>query len=245
MGEEFSAEFEHREILGYPDYRACDDGTIRSVHTKLNRQSWSPLRPRPVKGGYQTVALYRNGTRANHLIHRLILEAFVGPCPEGMEGCHKDHNPANNRLGNLEWGTHQYNMGQSIAAGHGIGETHSKARITEDDVREIRRLVASGVSYKELGQRYGLKTNVIGAVVYGKSWSHVTGGLLPPEELKGIIEANRRKNLSRSNTKVTAAQIAKIRSLCGEGLKLADIAARAETSIGTVQRYRIVNLRED
>lgn len=40
----------------------------------------------------------------------LILEAFIGPCPNGMECCHNDDNRANNKLGNLRWDTHANNV---------------------------------------------------------------------------------------------------------------------------------------
>jgi hypothetical protein len=46
----------------------------------------------------------------NHYIHRLVLETFVGPPPDGYECDHIDRNPKNNRLENLRWVTHYDNM---------------------------------------------------------------------------------------------------------------------------------------
>lgn len=43
-------------------------------------------------------------------IAHLILNAFVGPCPNGMECCHYDDNKVNNRLSNLRWDTHSNNL---------------------------------------------------------------------------------------------------------------------------------------
>lgn len=40
----------------------------------------------------------------------LILEAFVGLCPDGMECCHNDDDRSNNRLDNLRWDTHRENV---------------------------------------------------------------------------------------------------------------------------------------
>jgi len=51
------------------------------------------------------------------LLHPLILEAFVGPRPEGMIACHWDDNPANNRLSNLRWATPSDNMFDRIRNG--------------------------------------------------------------------------------------------------------------------------------
>lgn len=44
-------------------------------------------------------------TRKTRYFHRLVLEAFIGPCPEGMECRHLDGDAGNNRLENLAWGT--------------------------------------------------------------------------------------------------------------------------------------------
>lgn len=55
--------------------------------------------------------------RVNRKVHHLVLEAFVGPRPEGMECLHWDDNPSNNRLENLRWGTHSENTMDSIRNG--------------------------------------------------------------------------------------------------------------------------------
>lgn len=43
-------------------------------------------------------------------VHRAMLEAFVGPCPEGMECCHNNGNGLDNRLENLRWDTREENI---------------------------------------------------------------------------------------------------------------------------------------
>ena len=58
-------------------------------------------------------------------VHRLVLEAFVGPCPDGMEGCHNDGVPTRNHLGNLRWDTQSENMYDRVR--HGV---HAHARKT-------------------------------------------------------------------------------------------------------------------
>jgi hypothetical protein len=59
----------------------------------------------PKQGRYPVVTLYRDTVAKQFLVHRLVLLAFVGPAPEGMEGCHWDDDPLNNHLSNLRWGT--------------------------------------------------------------------------------------------------------------------------------------------
>jgi hypothetical protein len=47
---------------------------------------------------------------ATHKVHRLVCEAFNGPCPPGMVCMHKDENAKNNRPSNLLWGTQRENL---------------------------------------------------------------------------------------------------------------------------------------
>jgi len=78
--------------------------------------------------GYKRVSLYgkSRGLKDNCIaVHRLVLEAFVGPCPEGMESSHIDGDCANNRLENLLWETHLQNNKRKIEHGTALcGENH-------------------------------------------------------------------------------------------------------------------------
>lgn len=78
-----------------PRYQVSDHGRVRGIKGQ-------PLKPIPTKQGYLQVSFAGLGTA---LIHRVVLETFVGPCPEGMECCHWDDVRTNNRLSNLRWGT--------------------------------------------------------------------------------------------------------------------------------------------
>jgi hypothetical protein len=73
------------------------------------------MRPIP-RNGYFVFSVKENGGRARQiLVHRVILEAFRGPCPEGMEACHfPDPDPANNRIENLRWDTRAENYQDSL-----------------------------------------------------------------------------------------------------------------------------------
>ena len=100
-----------------------------------------------------------------HYIHRLVLEAFIGPCPASMECLHADDNPTNNRLWNLSWGTHKKNCET---------KDHRRYKLTPDDVREIRRLYAdTGASQEELGRQFGVTQVSIGRIVRRMSWKKV------------------------------------------------------------------------
>jgi hypothetical protein len=103
----------------------------------------------------------------NRLIHRLIAEAFHGPCPEGMECCHNDGNRSNNRADNLRWDTRTNNHADRIQ--HGTRRT----RLTAADVLEIRAASRAGESKSSLSRRFRVYRKAIYAALYGKTWAHV------------------------------------------------------------------------
>ena len=68
------------------------------------------LRPKNNGTGYFTVCLYKNKIHKYYLIHRLVAQAFI-PNPDNLsEVNHKDEDKSNNRVDNLEWCDHKYNM---------------------------------------------------------------------------------------------------------------------------------------
>lgn len=106
-----------REIPGYPGYFVDIDGTVWSSKLKGGndrapgrRGALRRLTVHRTDKGYCRVNLDVEGTNQSRLVHQLVLEAFVGPKPDGCEGCHyPDHDKSNNRLENLRWDTHAEN----------------------------------------------------------------------------------------------------------------------------------------
>jgi len=100
------------DFLGYPWYEVGDDGSVWGLYcggyVGRARKRLSPKRDRR---GYLRVRL-ANGAyhKRTFQVHRLVLLAFVGPCPEGMQTRHfPDPDRTNNRLENLRWGTAKEN----------------------------------------------------------------------------------------------------------------------------------------
>ncbi len=94
-----------KTIEGFPNYQVSDAGEIMSC--KFGKKII--LKPR-IRSGYSCVVLCQNGERSDCDVHRLVLGAFIGECPEGSEANHLDGNKPNNRLDNLEWVTPSENM---------------------------------------------------------------------------------------------------------------------------------------
>lgn len=157
----------YREIPGYPGYFVGHNGTVWS--TRMNRWSQLSTYRRPYGAKYMVVCLRaeRNGVVSCKYVHRLVLEAFVGRCPQGMEALHRDCNTANNHLSNLRWGTVEENVQDSQA----LGRLASK--LTADDVREIRRLCCHGLEYQDVAEKFGIHKSTVGKIFRRRSWSHI------------------------------------------------------------------------
>jgi hypothetical protein len=89
--------------------------TYKDGHTRIVPGG---LRATPLASGYKSVYLHRNGTiSGKQLVHALVLQAFVGPRPVGMQACHMDGNRLNNFVGNLRWDTVSNNALDQVAHG--------------------------------------------------------------------------------------------------------------------------------
>jgi hypothetical protein len=120
-------------VPGYEGYyEVSDHGRVRSLDRWLevpNRwgsttRYFKPgrvLREKRKKNplhAYAVVILSVNAKPDTRAVHRLVLEAFVGACPVGMEACHGPQGVFDNSLGNLRWGTYNENALDTVRDGH-------------------------------------------------------------------------------------------------------------------------------
>ena len=112
----------YRPVAGFPDYRINAEGSVLSSrHARGRRTSWFEPRQFPLKDGHVLVSLQSGyKVRTKKLVHRLVLETFVGPCPDGMETRHLNGDPSDNRLANLAWGTPKENHTDKVRHGRGV-----------------------------------------------------------------------------------------------------------------------------
>ena len=148
----------------------------RNFQGKVLRRKYCAKGPH---GRWCTVMLGKgNAGRKYELIHRLVLTAFTGLCPPGMETAHNDGNPENNSLKNLRWDTHSNNQLDIKRCGH-HGNMGRSRHLSDTDVRAIRRAVAGGATLKSQALRYGFKLNkghaqAISAIIHGRSHTRVS-----------------------------------------------------------------------
>lgn len=120
---------EWRYIPGYEGtHQVSDHGHVRSVgRTIVNKLGHEiSFRGRTLRlkddDGYLRVELNAGGVGKMHFVHRLVLAAFVGEVPEGMQCRHLDGNPKNNHFHNLRYGTVSENQLDRVKHG-----THQEA----------------------------------------------------------------------------------------------------------------------
>ena len=171
-----------RDIPEYNNlYQASNLGQIRSVDriVKVTGQNPRRLKSRTLSqaifgAGYYLVNLSKNNIPKTRLVHRLIMSAFHGPCPDGYEVNHKDGDKSNNRLDNLEYMTptenaqHGYQIGLTPK-----GSQRSDAKLNEQAVSEIKRDLANGIKVSDLAKRHKVSWSAINKIRKGKSWRHV------------------------------------------------------------------------
>lgn len=97
---------EWKDIPNYEGlYQASNLGRIRSLYSNKNK-----IMRIQTTGNYNHIILTKDGYAKNYSIHKLVALAFI-PNPNNLlEINHKDENPRNNNVNNLEWCNHSYNI---------------------------------------------------------------------------------------------------------------------------------------
>jgi hypothetical protein len=184
-----AAPVEYRSAPGFPGYRVGSDGSIWTAWRKVSLggrrgtkqvigDTWRLISLYVGRCAYPTASLRflggrgKNPVRLRVRVHTLVLTAFVGPRQDGMEACHNDGNPLNNRLVNLRWGTRADNMRDMIAHDRSVrGEKCYQSKLTATDVRNIRLLLASGVAHPEIARRFNITKGCVSDIKTRRCWS--------------------------------------------------------------------------
>lgn len=160
-------------INGFPGYEVSNLGRVGCWRKRGSRHPFPSERrivtPVKNKTGYLQVTLHQGREKFTRNIHRLVLETFVGPCPDGMECAHGDGNRQNPVLSNLRWDTRKNNHADKIRHGTAQrGENQWFAKVTEAQVREIRKSTESNAA---IAIRYGLAKEHVWSLRNRKSWA--------------------------------------------------------------------------
>jgi hypothetical protein len=130
------------------------------------------------KDGYGNMTvLCDDGKWRPKRVHRLAYEQAYGAIPDGLLVCHSCDNPRCVNPAHLWLGTHKQNTRDMYMKGrdkNAPGEKHPSHTLTEDDVKEIRRLRGGGdITYRRLSERFGVCASHVCAIVHRRAWRHV------------------------------------------------------------------------
>lgn len=178
-----------RPVAGFEGwYEVSDLGRVKRVAGSPNCRQDQTLRPSKSRFGYPVVALHRYNLSHSRYVHALVAEAFIGPRPTGKVINHIDCDPANNHHSNLEYVTQAENIAHAARLkrmAHGPtwsarlkvtthrGMFAPNAKLTDGDVREIRRRKAEGESYSSLSRRFNVAVGTIQNIIERRTWTHL------------------------------------------------------------------------
>lgn len=160
---------EWRTIPGHEGYQVSSLGRVRGVdrlvptsYGSVRRQRGVLLRQEIYGPGYRRVGLAQRTSQ----VHALVLLAFVGPRPDGLQACHNDGDPGNNRVDNLRWDTPSSNIQDLIR--HGRHNQLTKTRCPREHLLVEPNLVIS------TWRRHGYRD--CRACARGRAYVHKHGG---------------------------------------------------------------------
>ena len=163
-------------------YEVSTHGRLRRSRPARRTRAGRILKGHTTRRGYVFAKVYPRPERRAVGVHRLVAWAFLGPQAAGIEVNHIDGNPSNNAVWNLEYVTPKGNMRHAFRL-HGPrgtgrldrrGEKNQRAKLTADQVREIRnRYAAGGTTYPRLAERFGVATCTIAEIIRREKWRHV------------------------------------------------------------------------
>lgn len=175
-----------RPIIDYEGlYEVSNLGGVRSVTRRIPHARYGTVvrhgygkKASLDKYGYLQLTLSKLDAGKCFRVHRLVAEAFIGPSPQDRPCInHKDGNKLNNAVENLEWCSSGENTRHAHKSGlvrKRLGEEGTRAKLTNEQVREIRRLYAERiVPHKEIAARFGIGWKYVWEIGSGKGWGHI------------------------------------------------------------------------
>lgn len=128
-----------------------------------------------VNGAYY-VHLYKNQSRKNMIVHRLVAKAFILNPENKAEVNHIDGNRSNNTVENLEWSTKIENMHHAFRTGliNNTGTNHGVNVYSDEKILHVKELLQEGkLTQKQIAEVTGVKKGTVEQVAQGKTWKHL------------------------------------------------------------------------
>jgi len=160
-----------RRIEDFEDYTITRDGIVISL-----KRSEPVYLKGDISDGYKRVVLHNKERKKRFFVHRLVAETFIDNLRNKPLVNHIDSDRLNNKVENLEWCTAQENVSHCVRCGRfnpPSGEKHYLSKVTEEQVKEIRRDRATGMTYTELEEKYPLTRASIFDIIHRITWKRL------------------------------------------------------------------------
>lgn len=152
-------------IPGYEGFEASEDGQIRKDGVIVPQYRMSH--------GYMRVGV---GPGKRQTVHVLVALAFLGERPAKHDICHKNGDRSDNHASNLRYGTRAENIADTMAHGRvPRGSRHHGAKLTEQQVREIKSRIVAGERQASIARSFGIGQDEVSRIKTGKRWAHIEG----------------------------------------------------------------------
>lgn len=167
------------QIPGADGYEVSDHGNVRSYYLKGNHKQKRAQYPRTLTrrarkdGKYPSVSLpTNNGKYETRTIHTLVMLAFEGSCPDGMEVAHLNGDSTDARRANLAYVTHAENESHKVMHGTSMhGEGNNMAQLQGWQVAEIKYLAGKSVPQGKIAELFEISHKRVNAILNGQTWS--------------------------------------------------------------------------
>lgn len=118
------------------------------------------------------IHMYTSLNNKRFTVHRLVMLAFVGKCPDGMEVCHNNNNGLDNRLENLRYDTRKNNQLDRVKHGtSNRGVRHGMSKLKPQEVLLIRKILkAKTLLHKEIAPIFKLHKSTISHINTKNVW---------------------------------------------------------------------------
>jgi hypothetical protein len=186
-----------KDVIGYEGiYQVSNTGRVKSLarantyfNPRVGKEVTRYYKDRFMKvkknrGGYYTAHLRdeENGLETWPVVHRLVAEAFIPNEKNKPTVNHIDGVKTNNHVSNLEWATHSENTQHAFDMGLAkpcrnqksrFGSASHQAKLTEQQVIEIRKLRGTGMTLTSIAEIYDVYFSTIHKICKRESWTHI------------------------------------------------------------------------
>lgn len=184
-------------------YEVSNMGNVRRAKPGISTFIGRPVRPVEGSTGYAQVSLRSGEKVVRTYVHRAVMEAFVGSCPEGHVVNHKNCDKSDNRLENLEYVTAKRNAAHALENSRRVrgpkkpkppkkglpaGDNHwtkhkperiaregrmPHTKITREQVLDARERVSKGETQTALAKELGICVAQMSRIIRRTRWTHV------------------------------------------------------------------------